>query len=377
MLSPYLSIREPLAGLTRAYTGYPMAERLKFFWLKLRYRIKHLFVKPPSRLLAVADYKISQIPKGKKGKGLTNVGIDEFRIRHGSEPSQFPKGTTLRVSKGFMILLEPGIRPAVYYIPRKKRHLQIITDGQYDLSGRQRRFQFTNTTLQAMIGREVRYFTAATQAEPVMKHEWTFAVVAAATEDATNGNPVEDWAINKRWYVVSSSSHTNGGGGAKTVNKMELLNASLVAYAELTGLTINIPAGDTCDYEWTHSLYEGTGGGQTVAPQIMLGWLFQQVNPEITDPVRTVTVYLGAVLKLGPINVSYDPATGKADYSSTYTDWFADNVENNTGADFNYDTLWVAVMLVSHIAKIPVTPGTWPAGAKRRIDFKGTYADKP
>lgn len=331
-----------------------------------------------SILLEVGGYKVAKEPgfsvHDKKSIGFRNTGVGAFRIRHGSKPSEFPLGTTLWVDKDFVVISEPGMPKAVYQIPSGAR---IIADGQYDLSGRERCFQFTNTTLQAMIGREVRYWTAATQAEPVMKHLWTFAVAAPATEDATNGAPVDDFAANSRWYNLSSSSHTNALAGAKTVNQMELLNASLVAYAELTGLAINIPAGDTCDYEWTHSLYQGVGGGQNGACQMMLNWLFSQVNPGITDSVKSVVVYLGAVRKLGPINVSYDPATGKADYSSTYTDWFADNVENDTGSDFDYDTLRVGITAVSAIALIPVAADTWPAGAKRRIDFKSTFADKP
>lgn len=334
-----------------------------------------------SVLLEVGGVKLGKEPHpsvgDKEGQiAFGQAGVGTFKIRRGKKPSVFPTGIQLIVRRSQVIIKEPGMPDAVFEAPLVNR---LAPCGVYNLEGKPRHFKATNTTQQAMIGREVRYFTAQTMSEIVTEHRWTWTGGGSSPEDetCTNGNPVDDWSANSRWYVESSSSHLNDTGGAITVTGMDLLNASDVIYASLTGLTINVPDGDTCDFTWTHSVYKAAasaGDGAGALCRSILTWLFS--NNENTVPVAFVEVWGGGAKKLGPYSVSYDPATGKADYSSTYTKWYKDNV-TNSGANFNYDTLRVKDSDSNVIADISVTPGTWNSGDTKDIEFTCTWSDKP
>lgn len=333
-------------------------------------------------LLAVGNYSVCrdsppQPQKGERGPVFRNVGVGEFRVRKGksSKPSVFPADTKLQILGERALVVEPGQPIGEYQVPLVDR---LLDDGTYELTGQPRYHKVKNTTLQAMIGREVRYITVATAVEPVFFHKWTDSGgVFTGHQTASNGTPVDDFSGTSRWYCVSTASGTNSTGSPTTVTAVALTNDIKTQYAQITGLSIVIPAGDTLDYAWTHSIYSD-GQGSTDLIRFVITWLFDQAiagNP--SEHVVYVDVYASAVLKLSDIVVSYDPATGKADYTSTYTDWYANNVLNNTGSDFTPDELQVKNAAKKVLAEVSISSSSWVAGTYRNITFDCTWSDKP
>jgi hypothetical protein len=335
-------------------------------------------------LLAVGNYSVCKeshpIRNKKSGTvGMGNSGVGEFRIRKGtsSKPSLFPAGTKLHILGERALVIEPGAPTGEYETPFVDRQMK---DGVYELDGHPRYHKVKNTTLSEMIGREVRYITASTAVEPVFFQYWTDSggVFYTSHLPASNGAIQDDFAGTSRWYCVSSASGTNTTGAPTAVTAVWLENAAYTSYAHISGLSINIPAGDTLDYAWTHSIYsDGQGASNLIRDQISS--LFEQGNagnPSV--PVKYVDVYASSVLKLSDIVVSYDPATGLPDFSSTYTNWYANNVLNNTGSAFTPDLIKVKETSKNVYAEITISGATsWTAGAYRNINFTIAWSDKP
>lgn len=332
----------------------------------------------PAVLLRVGSIKIGDIVPSAKNclqMGFSIVGVGEFRIKDAAGNARvFMPGSKLVVKREGVAVCEPGFTDSWYRLPAGSA---CLLPGEYDLGGQERYFKVLNTTLQAQIGRTVRYFTAATMTEPFTWHRWTYTGGSGSPQDkpctyvtdAAGAPPL-------MYYGVWSSSLTNSTGGAITLTEVDSLNASLVKYAEITGLSVNIPDTDTCDFTWTENWYRNaTSSSSSDVNTARYAYAFFTAAAN-TTPVNYVTLLNSGVEVFGPVIVSYDPTTGKSDYSSTYTDWYANDCVNS-GSSFNYDAIRVYNTMGTALMDIAITPGTWAAGAKKDIKFTILWSDKP
>lgn len=315
----------------------------------------------------------------KQAFGFGQLGIGEIRLRQGKQISKFPVGTKLSVFPAQPGKKNPATLAVVHFPTGAKdvwRVPHFVAPRVSDLSGQPKYFKVKNTVKEAMIGREVLYWSAATSTQQINQHRW-WETTWSVTNSCSPGTVIDDWSGNNRMGMPTVSSWTNTGS-TRAIDKIELLiSTGSVIMSDLT-VSFSVANGITADFTWTHYIYNSAGVFTKQSLEVMLGWLFN--TPSTSAAVGFCQVFNGATatgIQSDNISLVADPATGNLDgnWDDTYTDWNAAGVVNDTGSDQAYDTIRVWPSSGVRHSDLAVTPGTWTDAAAKDIAIRYTWSE--